>query len=148
MKRMPAIVACLIIVSLVALVSSQVQLIGLISSQTGKTAQPSTNQISDSTKTQNPTSNVQSSEPNLLENSNGSTSSPKTDEQQNPNVNNLSANPSQTNINGSMGPAVPFPDGRIFLPAQVEAGDAIPYIPTANPKTTIGIQVTPPEPDA
>lgn len=63
------------------------------------------------------------------------------------NQNEPTKRPTEANQNQVSQSPVPFPDGRIFLRASTGTEDAIPYIPTEYPKTSITAPLVPLELD-
>ncbi len=147
MKKAVATSICIGVVSLFALTFLQAQSRSL-NAQPKEDSPGVSEQIAKAVG-KSPDPNIeQTSQPSVTGDKSTVDNSGKIQEQQTLNDNESNDLISNTILNQTTGPAVPFPDGRIFLTTQTEPGDAIPYIPTENPKATSGIPLAPLEPDA
>jgi hypothetical protein len=147
MKKALMIIVCIAVVSLFALGFLQAHTRTLNIQPKEDTSKISEQDAETSQQSQN-TNVQQASQPNAIEDKGTLGDSCETQEQQTLNENGSSELTNDTSASQTAELAVPFPDGRIFLTTQTEPGDAIPYIPTENPKATSGIPLAPLEPDA
>ena len=138
-------IVCLMVISLSTIAVSRVQIMESAKMQTEKTTKDANKQSASLTGSQTfDSDNLQSSRSDAIKDSDKAGDSYGIQNEQIHDENESTVFPTETNQSQSPELPLPLPDGRIFL-GSPWTEDAIPYIPTENPKTGTRTPILPPE---